>query len=96
MVYELGNNFRVCVRLKSMASLFQKCFNVLVIGYDAVVHNDKGMFHIGALWMGINFAWYTMGGPSCVSDANMNIDWFIFSFNCGVVLNWTVDGNLKK
>lgn len=87
---ELGYDFCIRIRFKSVASLLQKRFNVLVVRNDAIVHNNKWMSDIGPLWMWIHFAGYTVCCPSGVSDANMSFNWFITCFNFCVALNTTM------
>lgn len=36
-----------------------------------IVNDDECVFAIGTLRMGVNLRWYTVGRPSCVSDADM-------------------------
>lgn len=87
MMDKLGNDFGIRIRFETMAALFQECFDVLVIGDDAVVYDNERMFHVGALWMRINFARYTVCCPSSVSDANMSFNRFIVGLDFCVGLN---------
>ena len=57
-----------------MSCPLQKVLEGLVIGDDAIVHDNKLMFVVRYLRMAVEDGWLTMCGPSRVCNASMTVE----------------------
>lgn len=71
VIDQFGNHFGVGFRFEMMSFRFQETFDILVIGDDAIVNDDKRMLAVRTLWMRIRFVGATVSGPACVRDTHM-------------------------
>jgi len=76
VVYQLGEYLCVRVRLELITTLRQKGLHIVVVSNNAVVYHDESVFLVRTMWVGVPFAWNSMGGPSSVRDANMGQNGF--------------------
>lgn len=71
MMHQFGKDLSVRVRLELVALLGQERLDVIVVGYDAVVHHHKAIALVGALRMRVALAGHTVGGPTGVCNAHV-------------------------
>lgn len=73
VVDELCDHFGVCLRLEVVSLRLQKPLDVLVVGDDAVVDDDKRVVAVGSLWMRVRLARRAVSRPARVRDADVRL-----------------------
>lgn len=71
MMHQFGKDLSVRIRLKLVTLLGQERLDVIVVGYDAIVHHHKAVALVGAVWMRVALAGHTVGGPTGVCNAHV-------------------------
>lgn len=71
---QLGDDLSVRFRFKGESLLFQKLFDVFVVGDNAVVHHNELVVWIRTLRVRIEVWWSPVCCPSSVSNAHVEIE----------------------
>ena len=76
VLYQFGDDFCVRVGLELVSFLHQEHLDVFVVGYDAVVDDNKLVSVVRSLRMTIYLVGDSMGCPSCMGDT-----WTVTTFS---------------
>lgn len=73
MINQLCDHFGVGVALEFKSLVLKENLHLLIIGNDAVVHNDEGVVLVRPLRMGIHFARNSVRRPTGVCNSAMHL-----------------------
>lgn len=59
-------------RTAIFSDIYQILFNILIVGDDTIVNADELVLFVGSLWVRIDRIGFTVGGPTCMSNTDMN------------------------
>lgn len=80
-------------RTAIFSDIYQILFNILIVGDDTIVNADELVLFVGSLWVRIDRIGFTVGGPTCMSNTDMNGE---FSVPIDILQRWKVRRNSES
>lgn len=74
MVHQLRNHLRIRIGLEAMAAVLEERLQHLVVGDDAVVHDDERVLGVGALRMRVQLAGRSVRCPARMRNADVRAE----------------------